>query len=113
MFAGRMLTEEEHLEAIGRGLTDVTMHEVGHTLGLRHNFRGSVELPYAKRLDLSYIRKHGLSSSVMDYLPMNYMSKSLFETREEKDSSQFDYLFSPTIGKYDIDAIRYGYSSVR
>ena len=36
---------------IGAGLADVTAHEVGHTLGLRHNFKGSAALPYDRRFD--------------------------------------------------------------
>ena len=82
------------------GLTDVTMHEVGHTLGLRHNFKGSMATPFDKIQDAAYLTQHGLSASVMDYLPLNI-----------PDPAHVDpsLAFSSRVGSYDMAAIQYGY----
>ena len=45
------------------------MHEIGHTLGLRHNFRGSAGVTRQQLADKSYTRTHGIGVSVMDYSP--------------------------------------------
>ncbi len=79
---------------------EVIMHEVGHTLGLRHNFRASAAYSLAQLQDLRFTREHGLSSSVMDYLPFN-----ISPTHE----NQGDYVMSD-LGVYDHWAIAYGYS---
>src|SRR2546428_5626412 len=78
------------------------MHEVGHTLGLRHNFRGTAAIPMEKLFDRAYTATHGTSASVMDYNP-----PAIALDR----SKQGDY-YSRTIGTYDRWAIRYGYASV-
>src|SRR5438477_6582875 len=75
------------------------MHEVGHTLGLRHNFKASSMLPNDKLHDTSITRKQGLVGSVMDYSPVNLAPKGV---------KQGDY-FSTTLGPYDYWAIEYAY----
>jgi hypothetical protein len=75
------------------------MHEVGHTLGLRHNFRASTVYPLAKISDPAWSRENGISGSVMDYNPLNIAVKG---------ESQGAY-FEPTIGPYDYWAIEYAY----
>ncbi|MBK6336544.1 MAG: zinc-dependent metalloprotease [Betaproteobacteria bacterium] len=52
-------------------LKEVTMHEIGHTLGLRHNFRASTVYPLDKLSDAEFTRANGLAGSVMDYQPVN------------------------------------------
>ena len=52
-------------------LTDTTMHEVGHTLGLRHNFRSSRVYTDAQLSDPDFARQNGLAGSVMEYAPIN------------------------------------------
>lgn len=94
----------------GAGLISVTLHEVGHTLGLRHNFKASKYLPFAKRADLAYIKEHGLASSVMDYLPENYPDPALVEGLSKTE--KHDLVFMTNIGVYDELAIRYGYTKV-
>ncbi|HZN36320.1 MAG TPA: zinc-dependent metalloprotease [Pirellulaceae bacterium] len=89
---------EANLEKlIQQGLKEVTMHEVGHTLGLRHNFKGS------KWRSLSAMNDGGaggcLVASVMDYSPTNIVPKG---------AKQGDY-YSTTLGPYDFWAIEYGY----
>jgi hypothetical protein len=84
---------------ITQGLKEVTMHEIGHTLGLRHNFKASTMLSLDEVNDVAKTRDVGLAGSVMDYAPTNLMPKEM---------PQGDY-FSPTIGPYDMWAIEYGY----
>ncbi|MEA2712130.1 MAG: hypothetical protein QOK27_91 [Gemmatimonadales bacterium] len=85
---------------IGQALKALIMHEVGHTLGLRHNFRGSAGVTRAQLTDRSYTKANGLGVSVMDYNPP---ALSL----DPKKQGDF---YAPTIGSYDRWAIRYGYT---
>ncbi len=82
-----------------QGLKEVTMHEVGHTLGLRHNFKASTLLKVDELNDTDKTRAVGLAASVMDYNPTNIAPKG---------KKQGDY-YSLTIGPYDYWAIEYGY----
>lgn len=75
------------------------MHEVGHTLGLRHNFKASTMLKNEQLHDTSITRKQGLLGSVMDYAPVNLAPKGV---------KQGDY-FTTTLGPYDYWAIEYAY----
>jgi hypothetical protein len=86
-------------ELIGQAIKETVMHEVGHTLGLRHNFKASTMLRNDQLHDTSITRKKGLSGSVMDYHPVNLAPKGV---------KQGDY-FSTTIGPYDYWAIEYAY----
>ncbi|MFO0945313.1 MAG: zinc-dependent metalloprotease [Planctomycetota bacterium] len=90
-------------EYIGQGIKEVVMHEVGHTLGLRHNFKASTMLSLADANNPEITRAKGMAGSVMDYLPANFVTK---------DQKQGDY-FSTTIGPYDYWAIEYAYSPVK
>jgi hypothetical protein len=83
---------------IMQGLKEVTMHEVGHTLGLRHNFKASRWLSL-KDLNDPEKTKNGTVASVMDYTPTNIVPK---------DWKQGDF-YTTTIGPYDYWAIEYGY----
>jgi len=84
---------------IAQAVKEVVMHEVGHTLGLRHNFKASTTLSLREVNNPEVTAKRGNSSSVMDYLPANIALKG---------EKQGDY-FSPTIGAYDYWAIEYAY----
>ncbi len=86
-------------ELIGQAIKSVVMHEVGHTLGLRHNFKASTMLKNEQLHDKTITSKLGLSGSVMDYLPANLAPKG---------TKQGDY-FTTTIGPYDYWAIEYAY----
>jgi hypothetical protein len=80
-------------------LKDVVTHEVGHTLGLRHNFRASTIYTEAQISDPEFTRKNGLGGSVMDYNAWN------IALDKEK---QGEYVMS-TLGPYDYWAIEYAY----
>jgi hypothetical protein len=82
-------------ELADQGLTDVTMHEVGHTLGLRHNFMASTYRTFADMQTTT----EGIYSSVMDYSGVNIPSSP---TPQGK-------FFMDQVGDYDVNAIRYGY----
>ncbi|HWA99249.1 MAG TPA: zinc-dependent metalloprotease [Pirellulales bacterium] len=90
---------KEQQKMLLQGLKEVTMHELGHTLGLRHNFKASTYLTLAELNDTDKTKDTGLVASVMDYAPTNIMPKG---------SKQGDY-YSTTIGPYDYWAIEYGY----
>lgn len=77
-------------------------HEVGHTLGLRHNFQGSTLLSPEELNNTEITQKKGLVSSVMDYVPVNLAPQGTI---------QGDY-FSTRIGPYDQWAIEYGYQPI-
>lgn len=91
---------------IGQHFTDVVMHEVGHTLGLRHNFAGSSMVSRAQLDDDAFVAKHGLSTSIMDYLPANIFA----DLTPAKARTRGYYM--TTIGSYDRAAIAYGYAVV-
>ena len=77
----------------------VIMHEVGHTLGLRHNFRASTVYTMKQIGDADFTKKNGLTGSVMDYTPFNIALKG---------EKQAEYTMS-TLGPYDYWAIEYAY----
>jgi len=87
---------------IGQALKALVMHEVGHTLGLRHNFRGSAGASAAQLANKAWTATHGVGVSVMDYNPPSLASDP---------AHQGDY-YAPTIGSYDRWAIDYGYADV-
>ncbi|MFP6612570.1 MAG: zinc-dependent metalloprotease [Pirellulales bacterium] len=80
-------------------LRSTIMHEVGHALGLRHNFKASTNLSIQQLNDAKYVAEHGSVASVMDYIPANMVLDG---------GSQGDY-YPQTIGAYDYWAVEYGY----
>ena len=86
-------------ELLQQAVKETVMHEVGHTLGLRHNFKSSTMLKNEQLNDTAITRVKGLSGSVMDYNPINLAPKGV---------KQGDY-FSTTLGPYDYLAIEYAY----
>jgi hypothetical protein len=90
---------EQKEKLIMQGLKEVAMHEVGHTLGLRHNFKASKMLSLKDANDPEKTRERGMVGSVMDYSPSNIVPK---------EWGQGDY-YTTTLGPYDYWAIEYGY----
>jgi hypothetical protein len=89
-------------EFIGPLLENLVSHEVGHTLGLRHNFKGSSAYKLQEINSDGFKGQKPNSSSVMDDLTVNI--------RMETGEIQGDYIMKG-IGPYDEWAIQYGYSS--
>ncbi|MGI9429144.1 MAG: zinc-dependent metalloprotease, partial [Bythopirellula sp.] len=89
-------------ELLAQAIKEVVMHEVGHSLGLRHNFKASTMLSLDEINDTEITRKKGLVGSVMDYNPLNI---------SRKGEKQGDYA-TTTIGPYDYWAIEYAYKPV-
>lgn len=79
----------------------VSSHEVGHTLGLRHNMAASSATPVEKLRDKAWVEANGHTISIMDYARFNYVAQP-----EDKISEKG--LF-PRIGDYDKWAIKWGY----
>ncbi|KLU06294.1 hypothetical protein RISK_001505 [Rhodopirellula islandica] len=86
---------------VGPLLADLVAHEVGHTLGLRHNFKASGLYTIDEINSEELKGKKTFTASVMDYCPINY--------RYEAGDVQGDYGMID-IGPYDFWAIEYGYT---
>jgi Met-zincin/Domain of unknown function (DUF5117) len=94
------LSPETEQKLVHEYIVELTAHEVGHTLGLRHNFRGSSILPANELNDVQKTETIGQSASVMDYNPVIIAGKG--ETQGH---------FVPiTLGPYDYWAIEYAYT---
>jgi hypothetical protein len=89
-------------EYLGEAVRWVVCHEVGHTLGLRHNFKSSSSTPYEKLNDRYAVSDIGMTGSVMDYAAPNV----------SRDRSRQGFYYSPTVGTWDRWAIEWGYTTV-
>lgn len=89
-------------EYLGDAIRDLVMHEVGHTIGLRHNFKASSGIPYEQLHDESYTREHGVSLSVMDYAPVNIAP----------DPDEQGHYWNKEVGTYDVWAVNYAYRPI-
>ena len=88
------------IEYLGDAIRDLVMHEVGHTLGLRHNFKGSSAIEYDRLNDRDYTQQHGLTLSVMDYAATNIAL----------DPASQGHFVNMEVGSYDVWAIQYAYA---
>ena len=82
----------------------VSSHEVGHTLGLRHNMGSSSKTPVEKLRDKAWVEANGHTASIMDYARFNYVAQP-----EDNISAKGLY---PRIGDYDKWAILWGYKGI-
>ncbi|SHE48055.1 zinc-dependent metalloprotease [Chryseobacterium sp. OV279] len=86
---------------MGELIRFVSSHEVGHTLGLRHNFGSSSTVPVEKLRDKKWLEKNGHTPSIMDYARFNYVA--------QPEDNIGDSGIMPRIGDYDDWAIEWGY----
>jgi len=87
-------------EQMGTLIRFVSSHEIGHTLGLPHNFGSSYAYPVDSLRSKTFTDKHGTAPSIMDYARFNYIA-------QPGDGVTHFY---PAIGEYDLWAIKWGYS---
>jgi hypothetical protein len=87
---------------MGRLIRFVSAHEVGHTLGLPHNFASSVAYPVEKLRDVAFTKEFGTAPSIMDYARFNYVAQP-----EDKGVG-----LMPDVGPYDKYAIMWGYRPI-
>ncbi len=95
-------TEEDRKRLIDQYITQVAGHEVGHCMGLRHNFAASTQLTMAQLGDPSMVSQYGMTASIMDYNPFNAGAIGHHDVN----------FYSQTIGTYDMWAIKYGYMPI-
>jgi hypothetical protein len=86
---------------MGQLIRFVSSHEVGHTLGLRHNYGASSTIPVENLRNKAWVEANGHTPSIMDYARFNYVA-------QPEDSISEKGLF-PRIGEYDKWAIEWGY----
>src|SRR6185369_2107089 len=91
-------------ELMGQLIRFVSSHEVGHTLGLRHNWGSSSAVPVEKLRDRAWVEANGHTPSIMDYARFNYVAQP-----EDHVSPMGLY---PRIGDYDKWAIEWGYKPI-
>ena len=91
-------------ELMGDLIRFVSSHEVGHTLGLRHNMGSSSKTPVEKLRDKAWVEANGHTASIMDYARFNYVA-------QPEDNISKEGLY-PRIGDYDLWAIKWGYGFI-
>ena len=94
------LNENELNRLYEEDLYQLILHEVGHTLGLNHNFAASTLHTNSEIHNPDITYKEGLSSSVMDYHALNIAPLGVRQGQYADVNP----------GKYDILAIKYGYT---
>ncbi len=89
-------------ELMGDLIRFVSSHEVGHTLGLRHNMGSSSKTPVENLRNKEWVEANGHTASIMDYARFNYVAQP-----EDNIGKEGIY---PRINDYDKWAIEYGYT---
>ena len=88
-------------ELMGGLIRNAITHEVGHSLGLRHNFAASTHYLSDSLRNVDFVKKHGIGLSIMDYLRYNHIV-------QPSDNMPAELLLN-AIGDYDHFAINWGY----
>jgi hypothetical protein len=83
-------------------IADLICHEIGHTIGLRHNFKASTVWTMDELNNVKLTSKEGLTGSVMDYNPVNVSPKG---------QRQGEY-YHTTLGHWDTWAVEYAYTPI-
>ena len=78
------------------------VHEMGHNLGMQHNFIGHEAYTAAEVHSLAFTREHGITSSVMEYAPLNLWPQPYAQGE----------FYQTTIGPYDYYAVKFGYATI-
>ncbi len=91
-------------EVMGDILLYIVTHEVGHSLGLPHNFKASATYPIEKIRDKDWVKKNSHVPTLMDYARFNYVAQP------EDGIDPVDLI--PKIGPYDIFCIKWGYTPI-
>lgn len=99
--ARRLVFEDE---LMGELIRFVSSHEVGHAIGLRHNFGASSTYPVENLRDAQWVSEHGHSTSIMDYARFNYIAQPGDGIAEED--------MIPRVNYYDKWAIEWGYKLI-
>lgn len=87
-------------EVMGKLIRFVSSHEVGHTIGLAHNYGSSYAYPVDSLRSPTFTSTHGTAPSIMDYARFNYIA-------QPNDGVEN---FHPAVGEYDKWAIKWGYT---
>ncbi|MCH3981897.1 MAG: zinc-dependent metalloprotease [Prevotella sp.] len=91
-------------ELMGQLIRFVSSHEIGHTLGLRHNMGASSATPVDSLRNKAWVEKYGHTASIMDYARFNYVA-------QPEDNISRAGIF-PRINDYDKWAIEWGYKPI-
>lgn len=97
------VTREREKEYTNELLTEVVAHEMGHILGLQHNFVASTEWTLKQLADPDLVAQKGIGASLMDYNAFNVSALDALQ------GSKRPSFYSQTVGDYDLWAIEYGY----
>lgn len=98
--AGMSISGDKFIENY---MADVVCHEVGHCMGLRHNFVASTNLSTAELADSKKVADQQVAASVMDYTPTNIVAVL---------NNNASAMHNSGVGPYDNFAIRYGYADI-
>ena len=99
----RARKENTDMELLGEMIRYVAAHEVGHTIGLKHNMRASYAFPVDSLRSPGFTERNGTTPSIMDYARFNYIAQV---------GDNVTALAPPRMGPYDVFAIKWGYKPI-